>query len=139
VTDPEAHSNARPLDVDTGFWLWVAALPLMVTGYVVDLVGTGDRRMPIAVLAISAVFVFVLAAIVLTFLILMRHGYRWARTLLTGGAGASVVYAVTSLFTVDRPTAAAITFAATAIVGSVLIAGGVVLLHRKDAHGFFTR
>jgi hypothetical protein len=139
VTDPEAQSSARPLDVDTGFWLWVAALALMVIGYVVDLVGTGDRHMPTVVLAISAVFVLVVAAIVLTFLILMRHGYRWARTLLTGGAGASVVYAVTSLFTVDRPTAAAVTFAATAIVGSVLIAGGVVLLHRKDAHGFFTR
>jgi hypothetical protein len=139
VTDPEAQSSARPLDVDTGFWLWVAALALMVIGYVVDLVGTGDRHMPTVVIAISAVFVIVLAAIVLTFLILMRHGYRWARTLLTGGAGASVVYAVTSLFTVDRPTAAAVTFAATAIVGSVLITGGVVLLHRKDAHGFFTR
>jgi cation transport ATPase len=139
VTDPEAQSNARPLDVDTGFWLWVAALPLMVIGYVVDLVGTGDRHMPTVVLAISVVFVIALAAIVLTFLILMRHGYRWARTLLTGGAGASVVYAVTSLFTVDRPTAAAVIFAAAAIVGSVLIAGGVVLLHRKDAHGFFTR
>jgi hypothetical protein len=139
VTDPEAQSSARPLDVDTGFWLWVAALALMVIGYVVDLVGTGDRHMPTVVLAISAVFVLVVAAIVLTFLILMRHGYRWARTLLTGGAGASVVYAVTSLFTVDRPTAAAVTFAATAIVGSVLLAGGVVLLHRKDAHGFFTR
>jgi hypothetical protein len=139
VTDPEAQSSARPLDVDTGFWLWVAALALMVIGYVVDLVGTGDRDMPTVVIAISVVFVIVLAAIVLTFLILMRHGYRWARTLLTGGAGASVVYAVTSLFTVDRPTAAAVTFAATAIFGSVLIAGGVVLLHRKDAHGFFTR
>ena len=139
MTDPEAQSSTRPLDVDTGFWLWVAALALMVIGYVVDLVGTGDRQMPTVVLAISVVFVIVLAAIVLTFLILMRHGYRWARTLLTGGAGASVVYAVTSLFTVDRPTAAAITFAATAIVGSVLIAGGFVLLHRKDAHGFFTR
>jgi hypothetical protein len=139
VTDPEAQPSTRPLDVDTGFWLWVAALALMVIGYVVDLVGTGDRDMPTVVLAISVVFVIVLAAIVLTFLILMRHGYRWARTLLTGGAGASVVYAVTSLFTVDRPTAAAVTFAATAIFGSVLIAGGVVLLHRKDAHGFFTR
>jgi hypothetical protein len=139
VTDPEAQPSTRPLDVDTGFWLWVAALALMVIGYVVDLVGTGDRQMPTVVLAISVVFVIVLAAIVLTFLILMRHGYRWARTVLTGGAGASVVYSVTSLFTVDRPTAPAITFAATAIFGSVLIAGGVVLLHRKDAHGFFTR
>ena len=40
----------------------------------------------------------------------------------------------TSLFTVDRPTTAAVIYAVTAIIGSVLIAGGVYLLHRKDAH-----
>ena len=33
----------------------------------------------------------------------------------------------------------AVTFAITGIFGSVLIAGGVYLLHRKDAHAFFTR
>ncbi|HJT92059.1 MAG TPA: hypothetical protein VJ777_08975 [Mycobacterium sp.] len=138
MTDP-TESNARPLDVDTGFWLWVAALPLMVAGYVVDLVVTEDRHPPIVVLAVSGVFVFILSSVVLTFLILMRHGYRWARTLLTGGGVASVVYVATSLFTVDRRPAAAITYAVTAIVGSVLIAGGVFLLHRKDTHAFFTR
>ena len=37
------------------------------------------------------------------------------------------------------PAAAAVIYAVTAIVGSVLIAGGVFLLHRKDAHAFFTR
>jgi hypothetical protein len=134
VTEP-----ARPLDVDTGFWLWLVALPLMVIGYVVDLVASADRNLPAVVLAMSAVFVFILSVVVVTFLILMRHGYRWARTLLTGGGIASVVYAATSLFTVDRPTAAAVTYAVSAIVGSVLIVGGVFLLHRKDAHTFFTR
>jgi hypothetical protein len=137
--EPQTEPGTRPLDVDTGFWLWVAALPLMVVGYVVDLVATADRHLPIAVLAMSAVFVFILSAVVVTFLILMRHGYRWARTLLTGGGVASVVYVATSLFTVDRPAAAAVAYAVTAIVGSVLIGGGVFLLHRKDAHGFFTR
>ena len=29
-------------------------------------------------------------------------------------------------------------YAGTAIIGSVLIAGGVFLLHRKDAHDFFS-
>ncbi len=104
-------ADARPQDVDTAFWLWVAALPLMVIGYVVDLVGTGGRNLPGPVIAISMVFVVILAAVVLTFSILMRHGYRWARTLLTGGGVATVVYAATSLFTVDRPTAAAVTYA----------------------------
>jgi hypothetical protein len=141
VTEPEPTTTepGRPVDVDTGFWLWVAALPLMVAGYVVDLVVTGSTRQPTIVYAISAVFVVVLSAVVVTFLILMRHGYRWARTVLTGGGIASVVYTATSLFTVDRPPAAAVIYAVTAIVGSVLIAGGVFLLHRKDAHAFFTR
>ena len=134
-----AQPQARPLDVDTGFWLWLAAVPLMVIGYVVDLIVSPIPHLPAVVYAISVVFVVVLAAVVVTFLILMRLGYRWARTVLTGGGIASVVYTATSLFTVDRPTAAAVTYAITAIIGSVLIAGGVFLLHSKDAHGFFTR
>ncbi len=139
MTEPRPTTEpGRPLDVDTGFWLWVAALPLMVLGYVVDLVAAKNHP-PMIVYAVSVVFVIVLTSVVLTFLILMRHGYRWARTLLTGGGIASVVYTATNLFTVARPTAAAVTYAATAIVGSVLIVGGVFLLHRKDAHAFFTR
>jgi hypothetical protein len=140
VTDNEPTTEPdRPVDVETGFWLWVAALPVMVIGYVIDLAVTGANHPPIIVYAISATFVVVMSAVVVTFLILMRHGYRWARTLLTGGGIASVVYAANSLFTVDRPAAAAVAYAVTAIVGSVLIAGGVFLLHRKDAHAFFVR
>ena len=132
-------SELRPTDVDTGFWLWLAAVPPMVTGYVVDLVSADRPHPPLVVYAISGTFVFVLAAIVVTFLFLMRQGYRWARTLLTGGGVASVVYAGRSLFSVDRPPTPAVLYAVSAIVGSVLIAGGVFLLHRKDAHAFFVR
>jgi hypothetical protein len=135
---PEEAPEGVPEDVITGFWLWVVALPLLVAGYVVDLVTGPAKTQSWLVLAISGVFVFVLAAIVLTFMILMRQGYRWARTLLTGGGATSVVYAVSSLFTVDRPPVAALVYAATAIIGSVLIVGGAYLLHRKDAHAFFT-
>jgi hypothetical protein len=131
--------QARPLDVETGFWLWVAALPLLVIGYLVDLVAVPARHPPTIVYAVSAVFVLVISAIVVTFLILMRHGYRWARTMLTGGGFASVVYVATSLFTVERHTTAAVIYAVSAIVGSVLILGGMYLLHRKDAHSYFTR
>ena len=127
------------MDVDTGFWLWVSSLPLLVAGQIVDLVATANDRLPTAVLAMSVLFVVILAAVVLTFQILMRHGYRWARTLLTGGGVATVVYVATNLFTVERPTAAAVIYAVSGILGSVLIAGGVFLLHRKDAHAFFTR
>ncbi len=127
------------MDVDTGFWLWVGSLPLLTVGQIVDVVATANKDLPTAVLAISVVFVVILAVVVLTFQILMRHGYRWARTLLTGGGVATIAYVATNLFTVDRATPAAVTYAVSGILGSVLIAGGVFLLHRKDAHAFFTR
>jgi hypothetical protein len=139
VSDPPCPPQDVPEDVVTGFWLWLAALPLMVMGYVVDLVAVPGNPQSWFVYAISGVFVVIVAAVVLAFLILMRHGYRWARTLLTGGGATTVVYVATSLFTVDRPEVAALVYAATAIIGSVLIAGGAFLLHRKDAHAFFTR
>ncbi|MGA5461764.1 hypothetical protein [Mycobacterium sp. NPDC050041] len=132
------ETTERPPDVDTGFWLWIVALPLMVVGYVVDVVVTpvGPAALRYAAAGLVAV---VLSAVVVTFLILMRSGYRWARTLLTGGGMASVVYAAANLFTTERETPAALLYAAATIVGSVLIGGGVFLLHRKDAHGWFTR
>ena len=130
--------SGRPVDVDTGFWLWAASLPLLTTGHIVDLIASADHRLPTAVLALSVLFVVILAAIVLTFQILMRQGYRWARTLLTGGGVATIVYVATNLFT-ERATPAALIYAVSGILGTVLIAGGVFLLHRKDAHAFFTR
>ena len=139
MTEPQPTTEpGRPVDVDTGFWLWVAAVPLMVIGYVVDLVVTGANRPPMVVYAVSVVFVVVMSGVVVTFLILMRHGYRWARTLLTGGGIARWCTRDKPVH-LDRSPAAAITYAVSAIVGSVLIVGGVFLLHRKDAHTFFTR
>jgi len=76
---------------------------------------------------------------VATFLVLMRAGYRWARTLLTGGGIASVVYVVSGLAHSDARPAVAVTVAITGIVGSVLIAAGTFLLHRIDAQQYFTR
>ncbi|MFI5506884.1 hypothetical protein ACIA48_05390 [Mycobacterium sp. NPDC051804] len=128
-----------PVDVDTGFWLWVASLPLLVIGHIIDLVATANHRLPTAVLALSILFVVILSVVVLTFQVLMRHGYRWARTVLTGGGVATIVYVASNLFAVERPTAAAMIYAVSGILGTVLIAGGVFLLHRKDAHAFFTR
>ncbi|MGE2719430.1 hypothetical protein [Mycolicibacterium celeriflavum] len=137
---PQPAPGARPDDVDTGFWLWVVSLPLLIVGHIVDLL-VSDRadKLPAPVLALSVVFILILGAIVLTFQILMRQGYRWARTVLTGTGVAAVVYVASSLFSGERPPAAAVCYAATAILGSVLIVGGVYLLHRKDANDFFTR
>ncbi|MBX7454635.1 hypothetical protein GR927_42205 [Mycolicibacterium sp. 3033] len=135
MTEP---SPARPPDVDTGFWLWAVALPLLTAGFVVDLM-SGPQRVGGLVLAITIVFLAVLVSVVATFLVLLRQGYRWVRTCLTGGAIAAVVFSVSELFTVDRPEVAALIYAAVVIVGSVLVCGGVFLLHRKDAHDFFSR
>jgi len=138
---PTAHAGpvTRPDDVDTGFWLWLVATTMMVIGYVVDLATLPVAGPPAVVYGVSGVFLFVVASVVVTFLFLLREGYRWARTLLTGGGAATIVYALTNLFGVDRPAVAAFVFAVTAIIGVVCVAGGIYLLHRKDAHGYFTR
>ncbi len=136
---PPTGAPARPEDVETGFWLWLIALPLMMTGYLVDAFTSSPKQTPILLLGITAMFSVMLGALVLTFLLLMRSGYRWTRTLLTAGGIASIIYTMASLFTVARQPVAAVVFAVTGIVGSVLIGGGIYLLHRQDGHGFFTR
>jgi hypothetical protein len=136
---PPTGAPARPDDVDTGFWLWLIALPLMVVGYLADAFFAATKHASVLVIGITALFALTLAAVVLTFLLLMRSGYRWTRTLLTGGGVATVIYTATSLFNTERETVQAVIFAVTGIVGSVLIMGGIYLLHRQDAHGFFTK
>jgi hypothetical protein len=131
--------QTRPVDVDTGFWLWLVALPLMVIGYVADMVGSSSGHGSALLYVASGLFTAVLCAVVVTFLILMRAGYRWARTVLTGGGIATVVYIATRLFTVNWPPVYAVICGVAGIVGSVLIAGGMFLLHRRDAHAYFTR
>lgn len=140
VTEQQHSPTGRPEDVDTGFWLWAAALVLMVVGYLIDLLtGSGGGVQRSVTVVFSLMFLVVLSSIVVVFLLLMRQGYRWARTLLTSGGLVSVLHAISSLLTGERQAAAAVGYAVTAIVGSVLIAGGLYLLHRKDADGFFIR
>jgi hypothetical protein len=130
---------ARPEDVDTGFWLWLIALPLMVAGYLADAYFGASKQASILVVGVTVLFALTLAAVVLTFLFLMRSGYRWTRTVLTGGGVATVIYTGASLFNTERETVQAVIFAVTGIIGSVLIMGGAFLLHRQDAQGFFTK
>jgi hypothetical protein len=137
---PQQHGRpARPADVDTGFWLWLAALPVMTTGYVVSVVTSPAVSRTKLLYPIVALIAVIVCAVVVTFLVLMRSGYRWARTTLTGGGVAAVVYAVTGMFDPDPRPLTAVIAAVTGIVGSVLIAGGTFLLHRSDAQGYFTR
>ena len=37
---PPTGAPSRPTDVDTGFWLWLAALSLLLIGQIVDVVTT---------------------------------------------------------------------------------------------------
>jgi hypothetical protein len=136
---PTPKPQTRPVDVDTGFWLWVVALPLMVIGYIADTVGSSSGHLAALIYISSGLFTGLLCAVVVTFLILMRAGYRWARTVLTGGGIAAVVFIGTRLFTANWPALLAIICGVTGIVGCVLIAGGMFLLHRRDADEFFTR
>jgi hypothetical protein len=135
----EEQPPTRPADVDTAFGLWLTALLLLLTGQVADTALAPNVPGGAVAYAVTGVFLVLLSSVVVTFLLLMRQGYRWSRTLLTGGGVATVVYVLISLFGVQRSTVAAVTYAITAIFGSVLIVGGMYLLHRKDAHGFFTR
>jgi hypothetical protein len=129
----------RPVDVGTAFGLWCAALPMLLIGEALDTALAPNRPGGFVVYAGTALFLALLCSVVVTFLLLMRQGYRWARTLLTGGGVASIIYVLSSLFTVQRGAVASVTYAITGIIGSVLIAGGAYLLHRKDAQAFFTR
>lgn len=130
---------ARPLDVDTGFWLWLAALPVLTSGYVVNLLASPALARTAALYPAVGLLAVVVCVVVVTFLLLMRSGYRWARGALTGGGIAAVVYAVNELLDVDDRPAVAVVSAVTSIVGSVLIVGGTFLLHRSDAQAYFTR
>ena len=124
-----------PADVDTGFWLWLLALPVLMAGYLVNALASP----PIDRAGALYPAVGLIAVLVVAFLILMRCGYRWARTALTGGGVAAVAYAVTGVLDSDQRPAVAITSAVTGIIGSVLVAGGTFLLHRTDAQDYFTR
>ena len=145
MTGPSAAgAPPRPADVDTCFWLWLVALPLLLIGQVVDIftagTGTGTAAGSSMYVAIATTaIVLAVGAVVATFLWLMRSGYRWTRTLLTGGGLATIFYTLASLFGAVREPMAAVVFAVTGIVGSVLIAGGVYLLHRPESTRFFTR
>lgn len=129
----------RPADVDTGFWLWLVALPLLLIGQFSEAYLAAKAADSVFVFVVTAMLSGLIGGLVLTFLLLMRSGYRWTRTLLTGGGLATIIYTAMSLFGVPRPPVAAVVYAVTGIVGSVLIGGGIFALHRPDAHRFFTR
>lgn len=130
---------SRPDDVDTGFWLWLGALPLLITGQISEgfIAQVPGNRTTIVVA--TAVFTLGLGAVVLTLLLLMRSGHKWTRTALTAGGVATIVYTAVTLFGVVRDPVPAVIYAVTGIVGSVLIGGGIVALHRPDSQAFFTR
>jgi hypothetical protein len=129
----------RPVDVVTGFWLWFLAVPLMVAGQFADGYVLSRNTNTPAVLITTAVLSVIIGAVVVTLVVLMRSGYRWARTVLTAGGVATILYTAASLFGTPRPVVPAVIYAVTGIVGSVFIGGGIYLLHRADSSKFFDR
>lgn len=130
---------SRPVDVETGFALWLSALLLLMIGQISDSFIAdvpGDRR---TIVFATTVFTMGIGVVVLAFLMLLRSGYRWTRTALTVGGVATVVYTAITLFSVVRDPVPAVIYAVTGIVGSVLIGGGIYLLHQPDSHAFFVR
>ena len=127
----------RPADVDTGFWLWLAAVPLMVIGQFADGYVVSRTTSAPSVLVTTALLSIVIGAVAVTFIVLMRSGYRWTRTLLTAGGVATILYTAASLLGTPRPPLPAVVYAVTGIIGAVLIGGGIFLLHRPDSNRFF--
>ena len=134
-----AEPHEMPQDVVTGFWLWTAALPVSVIGYVINLLTTPERSVSGYAYAVSGLMLFIIAVLVATFLVLLRQGYRWARSILTGGSAATILYLTTNLFADYHGAAAALGYAVCGIGGTVLIGGCVYLLHRPDSNAYFVR
>ena len=129
----------RPHDVVTGFWLWLLAVPLLVAGQFADGYVLSRSTNTPAVLVTTAILAVIIGVVVVTFVVLMRSGYRWTRTVLTAGGVATILFTAASLFGTPRPTVPAVIYAVTGIVGSVLIGGGIFLLHRPDSTKIFER
>ena len=125
--------------METGFWLWLTALPVMTAGYVMAALTSPKVKHTAMLYPSIGLFVGLMCTVVVTFMVLMRSGYRWARTVLTGGGIAAVVNAVIGILAPDERPAVAVTTAVTGIVGSVLIVGGTFLLHRRDAQQYLNR
>lgn len=136
---PPATAPQRPADVDTGFWLWLAAVPLMVIGQLADAYVAAEAAGSSSIFVATAFIAAIIGGVTVGFLALLRSGYRWARTLLTASGLITIFFTVASLLGTPRPVVPAIVFAVTGIFGSVFIAGGIYLLHRPDSHRFFTR
>lgn len=134
---PPPPAPPRPADVDTGFWLWLAAVPLMVIGQFADGYVVSRSTNARSALVTTALLAVIIGAVVVTFIVLMRSGYRWTRTLLTAGGVATILYTAASLLGTPRPALPAVLYAVTGIIGAVLIGGGIFLLHRPDSNRFF--
>jgi peptidoglycan/LPS O-acetylase OafA/YrhL len=134
---PVPVPTPRPADVDTAFWLWLAAVPLLVIGQFADGYVVSRTMNTPSVLVTTALLAVIIGGVVVTFIVLMRSGYRWTRTLLTAGGIATILYTAASLLGTPRPPLPAVVYAVTGIIGAVLIGGGIFLLHRPDSNRFF--
>lgn len=136
---PPTGAPSRPADVDTGFWLWLAAVPLMVIGQLADAYVAAETAGNANVFVMTAFIATIIGGVVVGLMALLRSGYRWARTLLTTGGLITIFLTTANLLSTSRPLVPAMVYAVTGIFGSVFIAGGIYLLHRADSQRFFVR
>ena len=134
-----AGKPERPADVDTGFWLWLTALVLLLIGQVSDAFTAQTPIDRTLILVVTAFLAVTVGGLVLTLLFLMRSGNRLSRTLLTAGGVVTIFYTLMTLLGIPRSPVAAVIFAVTGIFGSVFIGGGIYLVNRADSQRFFER
>ncbi|MGL4304525.1 MAG: hypothetical protein ACRCSF_00080 [Mycobacteriaceae bacterium] len=135
----------RPVDVDTGFQLWLAASVLMVVNSVAAMISSisvepqvlPEASMRTAVFIVTGLMLFVVFSLVVICAFLLRQGHRWARSVLAFGSIFSVLQVVLGIS--DYEGTAGVVAAVSGILAVVLISGGFILLHRKESETFFTR
>ncbi len=136
---PPSGTPERPADVDTGFWIWLAAVPLLVIGQLADAYAAAEAAGNSNLFIVTAFIAAIIGSVVIGLLALLRAGNRWARSLLTTGGMITIFLTMVNLLTTARPPVPAIIYAVTGIFGAVFIAGGIYLLHRPDAQRYFVR
>jgi hypothetical protein len=152
---PPPGSVARPPTVNAGFGMWLGGLMLVwvIPWFILLFTDpprgsqnpAADAAWPSETVVATALVALIIVGScvpVLTLLVVMLRGHRWARNLLTAGGIVMVVCVMALWGGTPSPTqhgslATNAIFLASGTPGSLLILGGIYVLHRKDAEVFF--
>ncbi len=91
-------------------------------------------------IAVTGVVILLLTGLFVLFVHFMRKGRNWARTLLTVVSVTMVVWTVPVLFGIGSDGSnIALAVGGVQILQAVVAVGAVVLMHRKDSNGYFSK